>query len=130
VLDQLRAARHAAALLKESHMDTFRCEIEQRLPTTIMKLIGQIGLAEAEEFDRQVRAVAAAGPTRVVLDMSGLTMLSSAGIGALLRLQKTLGAKKCAVCLAALSQEIAQVLELSRLLSLFTISPTVAEAMN
>lgn len=111
-------------------MSAFQCEVQHQSGGTILRLVGQIGLAEAEEFDRQCRRVAESRPARVVLDMSGLTMLSSAGIGALLRLQKMFASIQCEVRLAALPAEIVQILELSRLTSLFTVAPTVADAMN
>jgi anti-sigma B factor antagonist len=96
--------------------------------TIIMKLTGQMRGPEAEEFDQEVRKVIDRKPSVVVLDMSAMTMITSAGLGALLKLQRRSRDAKCTMRLAALPDTIADVMRKAQLDQILSISPTVQEA--
>jgi anti-anti-sigma factor len=98
--------------------------------SVVLKLTGPFTQTEAEAFEMQTRNVAAKKPALLVLDLSGLTLITSAGLGALLRLQKTMSGQKCKIRMAALPAEIAKVLDAARLTDVFVVCPTVAEALN
>lgn len=107
-----------------------QCELIENPSGLVLKVMGQFTQTEVEEFDKQTREVAARKPALLVLDMSGLTIITSAGIGSLLRLQRTFHTNKCAIRMAALPAEIYKVLELSRLTDIFRVSPTVSDALS
>jgi anti-sigma B factor antagonist len=111
-------------------MSTFKCELLEQPAATIMKLRGEINFADMQEFDKHAKHIAGTKARTVVLDMSDLEMISSAGIGGLLRLQKTLSGHKCNVRLAALPDNISKIFQAAKLSELFKITQTVDEAMH
>jgi|CXWL01.1.fsa_nt_gi anti-sigma B factor antagonist len=110
-------------------MSNLSCQIDEQPNGLVMKLTGQITASETGDFEKQVKLVAASQSPVVVLDMSDLTFISSAGIGALLRLHKTVHGAKRNLRMAAIPADIANMLEASRLTDLFNVSPTVSEAL-
>ncbi len=111
-------------------MSDLTCQFVEDPKGVILKLAGEFSNAGMDEFSRQTKRLSAQKPPLVVLDLSELNIITSAGIGALLRLQKTMSSLKCTIRLAALTPEIAQVLTLSRLTDVLNVTPTVAEALN
>ena len=111
-------------------MNDFTCQIVKEGPAAILKVSGHITYAEVGEFEEQAFKAAAAKPSVLVLDMSDVSMMSSAGIGALLKLDVKLRAQKCPLRIAAPQPTIADVFRLARLDGVFTIRPSVAEALQ
>ena len=75
---------------------------------------------EVAELARQTR--------RVVIDLSGVEMIDAAGLGALISVVMTAQASQCSIKLAAPSNRIRQLLELTKLASVFELYPTVDAA--
>ena len=75
---------------------------------------------EVAELARQTR--------RVVIDLSGVEMIDAAGLGALISVAVTAQASQCSIKLAAPSNRIRQLLELTKLASVFELYPTVDAA--
>jgi anti-sigma B factor antagonist len=65
---------------------------------------------------------------RVVIDLSGVEMIDAAGLGALISVALTAQASQCSVKLAAPGNLIRQLLELTRLTSVFEVYPTLDAA--
>jgi len=65
---------------------------------------------------------------RVVIDLSGVEMIDAAGLGALISVASTARASQCTVKLAAPGNFIRQLLELTKLTSVFEIHPTLDAA--
>jgi anti-sigma B factor antagonist len=65
---------------------------------------------------------------RVVIDLSGVEMVDAAGLGALISVALTAQASQCSVKLAAPSNFIRQLLELTKLTSVFEVHPTLEAA--
>jgi anti-sigma B factor antagonist len=110
-------------------MGNLSCHIDEQPGGLVMKLTGQITAKETGDFEKEVKLVAASKSPVVVLDMSELSFISSAGIGALLRLHRTVHGASRKLRMAAIPVEIANMLEASRLTDLFNVSPTVSEAL-
>ena len=70
-----------------------------------------------------------AGQTRqVVIDLSGVEMIDAAGLGALISVALTAQASQCSVKLAAPSNLIRQLLELTKLTSVFEVHTSLDAA--
>lgn len=67
---------------------------------------------------------------RLVLDLGGVEMIDSAGLGELVLLHMWAQAAGCEVKLAGASDNIRQLLELTNLASVFEIYPSVEEALG
>jgi len=65
---------------------------------------------------------------RVVIDLSGVEMIDAAGLGGLVSVALTAQASQCSVKLAAPGNLIRQLLELTKLTSVFEIHPTLDAA--
>jgi anti-sigma B factor antagonist len=76
--------------------------------------------SEIAELARQTR--------RVVIDLSGVEMMDASGFGALISVALTAQASQCSVKLAAPSNRIRQLLELTNLTSVFELYPTLDAA--
>src|SRR5271157_2096884 len=93
----------------------------------ILRLNGKLSLETVSSFVTQLRPEPS--PT-LVLDMSGVTFLDSAGVGALVQLfvHRRSAGKKFA--LAALTQQGVAVMQVSGLVKLLPIYPSAAEALT
>jgi anti-sigma B factor antagonist len=76
--------------------------------------------AEVAELAPQTR--------RVVIELSGVEMIDAAGLGALVSVALAARASQCSVTLAAPGDLIRQVLELTKLTSVFEVHPTLDAA--
>jgi len=65
---------------------------------------------------------------RVVIDLCGVEMIDAAGLGALISVALTAEANQCSVKLAAPGYLIRQLLELTKLTSVFEVHPTLDAA--
>lgn len=89
----------------------------------------RIDAAIAIHFKEAVRAAAGEGSRRVLLDLSEVTFLDSSGLGALVAAMKLLGPGR-RLELAALQASVERVFRLTRMDTVFTIHPSVAEALG
>src|SRR2546429_4207775 len=65
---------------------------------------------------------------RVVIDLCGVEMIDAAGLGALISVALTAQANQCSVTLAATANLIRELLELTKLTSVFEVHPTLDTA--
>jgi len=91
---------------------------------------GDLDLYASVAFANTVMAKLASGTRRVVLDFTSVRYLDSSGVGAIIRLLqmvKTLGGELRATGLAGTPRKV---LEMSNIISLLKISPTVEAALQ
>jgi anti-sigma B factor antagonist len=110
-------------------MPTFKLDLE-KLPTstdslTIYKAEGKLSLETVNPFIQQMRAETA---SYVVLDLSGVSFLDSAGVGGLVSLFVSRRNQGKAFALAALSAQSTAVVTVAGLQNLLPIYKTVEEA--
>jgi anti-anti-sigma factor len=91
------------------------------------KLDGELALETVSNFLRVMRLEPAPG---LVLDMSGVKFLDSAGVGALVQLFVHRRNQSQKFALAALTGQGNAVMEVSGLLKLLPVYPSVTEALN
>src|SRR5437868_1610610 len=111
-------------------MSVFACQIVTEGSAAVLKVAGQITYAEVEEFEKHATQAAATLPSILIIDMSEVSAMSSAGIGALLKLDVKLRSQKCPMRIAAPAPNIADIFRLSRLDGVFKIRSSVAEALH
>jgi len=106
----------------------FRFDKQPRDGWLLLKLDGSLDAATATKLKPEVVAIEQAKQTKVVVDLSGVTLIDSTGVGILISLFKRLRALEGHVYFAGLNgqpKEIFRLLRLDRSLDLF---PTVEEA--
>lgn len=94
----------------------------ERLGDTLLVRVTEprLDAAIAIQFKEAMRALAADGPPRVVLDLGQVGFLDSSGLGAVVAVMKALGPGR-QLELAALTPPVARVFRLTRMDTIFTI---------
>jgi len=92
----------------------------------VIRLIGKLSFENAPRFVTTLRPEPAA---HLILDMSGLSFLDSTGVGALAALFVTRRSKGKTLALAALTVQGAAVLQVTGLLKLLPVYPSVEQAL-
>ncbi|MBY0313374.1 MAG: 5-formyltetrahydrofolate cyclo-ligase [Phycisphaerales bacterium] len=94
----------------------------------VVAVDGGLSAQTAEQFTEEVERVAARGFTKIIVDSSALSFISSSGIGALLMLHKRMKARGVHVKVAGPRNFVLDVLRIARLDTLFEIYPDVSRA--
>ena len=111
---------------------------EQRGPVTIAKVLWEkVSQREAEILQPEILAAAVGSgggggkpALRLVVDLSLVTLLASAGLGMLITLHKTANDSGGRLAVTGLSAPLMEVLTLTRLHKLLNISPTLDAALT
>jgi len=90
--------------------------------------IDRIDAAGAIEFKETMRDLTQQPSARVVLDLSLVGFLDSSGLGAVVAVMKMLAPDR-KLELAGLTPTVAKVFRLTRMDSIFTIHPTLADSL-
>jgi anti-anti-sigma factor len=93
----------------------------------VLRLLGALSLQTVPDFLKVVRAETS--PVLIV-DFSGVVIVDSAGVGALLQTMASMNKTNRRLGLACVGQRTLAVLEITRVLSLFQVFPTLEEAQE
>lgn len=111
-------------------MSGFECRLQQQADAVVAHLGGTLGAADVAALERDMLAALTTRPGRVVVELSGLAMLGSAGIGALLKLRREVEDTGGAFVLAALPDAIHKILVHSGLNRIFTMAVDLDAALG
>ncbi|MCB1323777.1 MAG: STAS domain-containing protein [Spirochaetales bacterium] len=97
---------------------------------TIVKVAGKLDAKTAPGLNNELKGLIAVGKVKLVIDMSGVSYIASAGVGTLKA--NLVAAKKASgdLRLAGLTSEVRDVLDVLGFTKLFVVTPSVADAMN
>lgn len=104
-------------------METFKRAV-------LVKAAGRIDSSNAAQFDTALKDVLTGGHENIVLDLSHITYMSSAGLRAIVSAHRECAKKKGALVLAAPSERVSEVLSLAGLDSIFTVYDDVTAAVG
>lgn len=104
-------------------------QTESHAQAVVMRPVGRLDSASSPEFEAQVLETLQSGTLRVVLDMSALEYVSSAGLRVILLAGKRLKAGGGRLALAGLRDNVREVFEMSGFLTLFPVLLTVDAAL-
>lgn len=107
-------------------MDLFFSEVDGDV--TVIRLDGGLDATTAPELTDSLTKIINSGIRRIILDCEPLTYMSSAGIGALIRLHKQMAKLDGDVKIAALQGPVAAVLNTMSIGELVSIYPDVSRA--
>lgn len=96
----------------------------------VAALKGRMDAVTAPDFDIWLGDRMQAGENRLVLDMTGLDYISSAGLRSLLSAAKKLKAVGGKIVLCGLGGTVAEVFSMSGFMAIFTVVATPAEALS
>ena len=117
-------------LSRQDKEPKLRLSLETRVTedVTVISCKGRIAYGiEAAALSGKI-AELAPQTRRVVIDLSGVEMIDAAGLGALISVALTAQASQCSVTLAAPGNLILELLELTKLISVFELYPTLDAA--
>jgi anti-anti-sigma factor len=95
----------------------------------IVRFVGTFRPADADDFDQEIDKIAGQKPSVVVLDLEKLDFIGSAGVGALLRLEKALTGNEKRVRIARASDDLQTLFKQSRLEQRFPFFDTLEHAL-
>ena len=97
---------------------------------TVVALDGRIVLGEESNALRErVKSLIAEGKTKVVLNMANITFIDSAGLGTLVAAHHSAKSQGAALKLAHLGSKFQEVLQITKLLTVFDVYNSEAEAV-
>lgn len=98
---------------------------------TVIWLDGSIALGEETGALREtVRGLIAEGKKKLVFDMSNITWIDSAGLGALIAAYSSTKSRGASMRLCNLGKRFNELLYITKLITLFDVYDTQAEAMD
>ncbi len=104
-------------------------DVKQEDKVTIVELHGRLDSEGARKVRDELMPVAEAG-SRVLLDMSDVDYMSSAGLRVLLMFYRKVDATAGAIVMTGLNQRIRDVMEMTGFLDFFSTSETREEALQ
>lgn len=93
-----------------------------------LKIAGRVDSSVSKQLEQKAVEIMSR-ESAVVVDLSGMSYVSSAGLRSFIILAKNARANNKVIALAGMREEISEVFEISGLLSLFTIYETVDQAI-
>lgn len=96
----------------------------------VLRLNGRLDTETSADFELAAHDLTAAGERRFVVDLTGISYVSSAGLRVLLALAKQMQASGGAMRLCGLAPSVRQVFDLSGFSKLFTIASDLAAALG
>lgn len=96
---------------------------------TVVVLTGKLDTVTAPAFEKRIREVIGTGAVRLVLDLSAIEYISSAGLRGLLVMSKLLKEKQGKACLVGVKGNVRSVFEMSGFLTFFRAEETVEAAV-
>jgi anti-sigma B factor antagonist len=96
---------------------------------TVVAPTGRLDVAGAPELKDAISKVIKDGPTRVVIDMEGVSFVDSTGLGSVIAALKQIRSSQGELRLAAPNQQVRVVLELTTLDRVFPYYASVEDAL-
>lgn len=95
----------------------------------VVELSGELDANTSPLAQQQILPLATEG-SRLLLDLSGVSFMSSAGLRLLLSTYRQVLAQKGAVALAGLSEDLKDTMSMTGFLSFFTVYDTTGEGLQ
>lgn len=103
--------------------------IQPRDEIQIVQISGELSGADQSHFVERVTNLLNERGTKLIIDLSGVSMMNSSGLGELVRVTAQANTQECQLVLAAPSPFVEGVLQTTRLDRFFDVAPTVDAAI-
>jgi len=98
---------------------------------TVLGLDGRIVLGdETNELRERVKSLIGEGRTKILLNLANVTLIDSTGLGTLVSLHHSASSRGAFVRLSNLGTKFQEVLQVTKLLTVFDVSPTEAAGIQ
>ena len=95
----------------------------------VLAVAGSMDAATVAEFDERWKEALAAGTQKMVVDLSGIEYISSAGLRGILLLAKTAMAKKVSLAFSGMTGMVEDIFKLSGFFTILKTYPDAASAV-
>jgi anti-sigma B factor antagonist len=97
----------------------------------VVELDGRLVLGEeTSEFREKIKAMLAEGRTKILLNLDNVTLIDSTGLGTLVSVHHSAAARGALVRLCNLGTKFQEVLQVTKLLTVFDVSDSEAEGVR
>lgn len=96
----------------------------------ILGLIGRMDATTVASFEERCKEQFEKSYAKIIVDMTGLEYISSAGLRGILMMEKTSKAKNCSLVFFGLQPMVHEVFKISSFLSILKICSGLDEAIN
>jgi anti-anti-sigma factor len=107
----------------------FSLRAERHGRAAVVRARGRVDFTTTPAFHEALAAEVAARPSALIVDLSGLDLITSAGLRALMQTKKALAGTGGALIVTGVAGTVADVFRVSRFDALLTIRTTVEEAL-
>ena len=104
-------------------------DVTRRGDHTIVHVAGEVDLSCVATLRRRLNALVVDGDVRLVVELSGVTFMDSAGLASLVGVYKQVRMFRGSLVLAAPSKQVRRILEITALDRVFTVAASVDEAV-
>ena len=104
--------------------------IQKNKQTVSLTLSGQLDSETAPALDQQIQRALVNGAGVIVLDMADLKMITSAGVGVVMKTQTSVAKRGGELMMLNMQPQITKVFEIVRLLPTLTVFESVQEMDN
>ena len=104
--------------------------VQTNTRTAQITLSGRLDTQTVADFDKQVQSFITSGAKIIILDMASLEMITSAGVGVIMKTQTTLTKRAGEMMMLNMQPHIKKVFEIVRLLPALTVFENVREMDN
>ena len=104
--------------------------VKKKDAAVVLSIHGHLNAAATPEFERIFNQHLDAGERRFILNLAGLTFISSAGLCSILATSKKISERNGNLVICALQGEALKVFKISGFAALFSIYPTEAAALK
>jgi len=98
--------------------------------TLIVSVKGRMDALTSVEFEKKLSELIAAGESRIIINLSQLDFISSAGLSSILKIAKQLKKRDGKILFAELQDTIKDVFKISGFVTIFKTYETEEEALN
>jgi anti-sigma B factor antagonist len=97
----------------ETGLQTLHIEVRRRPTGPWLRLSGELDLATAPDLEQHLRALEEGEGIRIVLELSGLTFMDSAGLTVIVEAERRAGERGRSLVMRGPSRQVTRLLELA-----------------
>ena len=112
----------------DASADALQIELVERGSTIVLKVSGMAAVEVAGQLSRALQEAAVKKPALLAVDLSGLSFISSMGLGGLVAAHVTCNKTGTTMCLINPKRFIREILNLTKLSNLLVVRDTLDEA--
>lgn len=101
---------------------------EQSGQVSVVAVNGDVDLSSSRSLQSELREVISGGPSRLIVDLSGVPYMDSSGVATLVEAMQLSRKKGTRLVLCAMSEKVQSIFEIARLDKVFTIASDRGEA--